>query len=78
MALQNFLVQLKHRLGEHAYSQVDKPELYLRETHSNLLEQVVGQVGIVAAILSITGHLLWREVHAHLAQCVDNLVALDA
>ena len=71
-------VQLQHRLSEHADGQVDQAELNLRKTRRNPAEQVVGQVCVVAAIPTVAGKLLRREVQTHLTQRVDNLVALRA
>ena len=78
MLLQRSLIETQHRLGEHTHGQVDKLELLLGEPFQQLHRQLIGQLGVIDAVVAIALQLLRREVQPALTQRANYLVTFHA
>ena len=76
--LQQRHVEFNHWVGVHPQRLINHQQLAGWETHLELVEQLLGQVHIVLAVLAVLSEVSLSEVSLALAQCSHHLITLLA
>ena len=78
MLLQQRHVEFDHWVGVHPQRLINHQQLAGWETHLEFVEQLLGHVHIVLAVLAVLSEVSLSEVSLALTQCSHHLVALLA